>query len=841
MAYDRFLIAPINSGLETDTKPWLIPDDAFSQLNNAYVYRGRVRKRFGTLWTGTGAAAGTEAFNSRVCLNLTALGAGKGVTTNAGAAAGGTVPGLKFNIGSAFVIGSDIYTVNELGVPGDLLSSRAGASGTFNTTTGAFTFTAAEPLSTIYFYPGEPIMGLTLYEQGAITEHDAYAFDTQFVYKYQAGAWTSTWFTPLWHGSNSQFFWATNWQGANTSEIRLFVTNYNAVKSGAPGANDDPIYSYNGTTWAGFYPKFIPAGTGNYVQSCRIILSFKDRLLLLNTIETDATEAANTHHPARCRFSHNGLPFPEYPTNLGPTVAGVLAGNVGAPSYGLPWKTGVLFTIDGVTYTVVSAVAGAQPMATNGPTGGGIVYTFNVATGAFNFTGAPAGDVLFFPAGGGAWIENNYPGWDGAGWIDATTDEEIIGAEFIKDRLIVYFERSTWELAYTGNQVQPFVWQKLNTELGAISTFSLIPFDKMVLGIGINGVHACNASNVERIDSKIPLKIYDLRIANDGVYRVHGIRDYPTEVVYWTFPDVSADASSSVFPNKIMLYNYSNDTWAFNDDCFTCFGYFEQSTDDTWEDYPDTEWREADFTWSSGLIQPGSRSIIAGNQQGYIVSIEPDISRNASNMQLTDALGLTLTIINHTLQNGDFIYIEDALVDNAGVISDSTLNGNIYQVFVVDADTVLAAGAVVGGTYVGRGVVARVPRVDFRTKQLNPYNKQGKNVYLAKIDFCVEKTDTGAITVDYAPSSSNLSMIADGLATGAILGNNILETSPYLTVPLENSQDQLWHAIYFQAEGTGIQLHIYMNDAQMPNPDISMNDFQLEGMVLYTQPVGRLA
>ncbi len=67
-----------------------------------------------------------------------------------------------------------------------------------------------------------------------------------------------------------------------------------------------------------------------------------------------------------------------------------------------------------------------------------------------------------------AWLEPNQTNGpnkaEGGGFIDAATDEEIVSAEFIKDRLIVYFERSTWELAYTGNQVYPFTWQKSITE-----------------------------------------------------------------------------------------------------------------------------------------------------------------------------------------------------------------------------------------------------------------------------------------------------------------------------------------------------------------------------------------
>ena len=34
---DRFLIAPFNSGLQKNLKPWLIPDDAFEQLINAFA------------------------------------------------------------------------------------------------------------------------------------------------------------------------------------------------------------------------------------------------------------------------------------------------------------------------------------------------------------------------------------------------------------------------------------------------------------------------------------------------------------------------------------------------------------------------------------------------------------------------------------------------------------------------------------------------------------------------------------------------------------------------------------------------------------------------------------
>ena len=93
-------------------------------------------------------------------------------------------------------------------------------------------------------------------------------------------------------------------------------------------------------------------------------------------------------------------------------------------------------------------------------------------------------------------------------FIDAATTESIVSAQFLKDRLIVFFEKSTWEFVYQFNYVYPFAWQKINTELGADSTFSQIPFDKVVLGVDNIGIHACTGSNVDRIDGKIPDEVF---------------------------------------------------------------------------------------------------------------------------------------------------------------------------------------------------------------------------------------------------------------------------------------------------------------------------------------------
>ena len=756
---DRFLVGFTdgNATLQTDLRPWLIADNAFETLQNSYVFRGRLRKRFG----GTYMLPGGSQASTRFRINI---GNTPGPLNIPGTA-------TELAIGQMFSVGTDFFSVWQLGAGVTTLSTNGAITATIDSTVNpnTVTFVGAAPATAVYFYPTLPVMGLTNYEVGPINDQPSYGFDTQFAYQFIAGSgWerSGTGTTPIWHGNNLNFFWTSNWQDITDDDTILFVTNFNATVP-APAATDDPLWSFDGTTWTPFIPYFAPAGgdmeTGPFVQTCRIILPFKDRLILLNTIENDGGDdgGVNSAHTNRCRYSFNGSPF--------------------------------------------ARNAWYEPNQSD--SSGGVVDNNNLAAGA--------------------------------GFLDATTKEAIISAEFIKDRLIVFFERSTWELAYTGNQILPFVWQKINTELGSESQQSAVPFDKQILTIGNTGVHACNGANVERIDNKIPDEIFEINDSNEGVQRVAGIRDYFVEMVYWTFPALGVNPENGqVYPNRVLVYNYKNNAWAFNDDCITAWGYFEQQQDLTWAMATFT-WEETDYTWITGEEESQSRQVIAGNQQGWTFIVAPDIGRNAAVMQITNLTingdgTVTLVVINHTVMLGDYIALEN-------------LNGltgpfnTIYQVTVItDINTITVyAPDITTGTYTGGGTVTRVSNIMFKSKQWNPYAQKSQNVYLSKIDFAVFKTSDGEITIDYSPSATDISMIEDGMATQSITGNNILETFPYpaTLVPLEQVQQRLWHPIYFQTEGTCIQLNAYFSDEQISDPAIAWSDFELEAMILNCMPV----
>lgn len=729
MPYDRFLIAPFQSGQQTNVRPWIIMDDAFELLLNAYTYRGRIKKRVGSRPMNETVADELQQFNTRLRVDIG--------TTDAGGNFAGIVPGTIFKIGQAFSVGDDMFTVNALGSPVAMLSTNGAAAGTYDTATGAVTIADPFfPLADVFFYPAEPVMGLITYNQNFVNDELLIAFDTQFSYVFVAGGWQRivAVITPgsaTWTGNNAQFFWGSNYRGASTSDLLLFVTNANIA---------DNIRFVNST---GQWDTLIPVinAAGDTVRTCLLIVSFKDRLLLLNTVERIV--GVDTFFLQRCRFSQNGSPF-----------------DVDAWRQDIPGK---------------------------------------------------------------------------GGFLDAPTTEAIVSCEFLKDRLIVYFERSTWELVYTGNEILPFRWQKINTERGVESTHSIIPFDKVVMGFGSTGIHACNGINVERIDEKIPFTIFDVHNINFGPQRVAGIRDYFNEQLYWSYSSsAEVDGNNDTFPNRILQYDYLNGSWAISDDSITAFGYFQLQNDIVWQAVSE-QWQNYEDAWADPSIQQLFRTVVAGNQEGYTFLMDQGITRNSIALQITDIAApgtgvVTLGAIDHNLPNNSYIFID--FITGTGTLPN--LNGNIFQVKTLTKD-IFTIDANVAGNYTGGGIIRLVSQIFIKTKQYNFYNKAGYNLYIPEVDFLVDRTANGQITIDYVVSSSVLPLQAEAAATGTLIGTGILETTPLALKPLEVTQQRFWHVQYLQADGENIQVLMYLSPGQLLDVNIAWSDFQLHAFMFHAK------
>lgn len=280
---------------------------------------------------------------------------------------------------------------------------------------------------------------------------------------------------------------------------------------------------------------------------------------------------------------------------------------------------------------------------------------------------------------------------------DAPTQEVIIGAAFIRDLLVVYFERSTWRLRFVNNAQNPFVWERVNVELGSSSTFSAIAFDKGLMAIGNRGILISDGNDTLRFDEKIPDDIFQIRQSSNGLQRVYGIRTFRTKLCYWTYPD--AENVNGIYPDKTLVHNYETKTWSYTDDCFTCFGYFYPSSanlGDRWIDL-DQPWPEyGDRTCEVLTTHIGLETVVAGNQQGFVFQLEQTSSQNSVSLLVASIAGDFLNSPNNNLPVGtpennfqDGTWIKISGVTGTTSLDGVSLNGRNFKIAnnTLDANT----------------------------------------------------------------------------------------------------------------------------------------------------------
>lgn len=366
------------------------------------------------------------------------------------------------------------------------------------------------------------------------------------------------------------------------------------------------------------------------------------------------------------------------------------------------------------------------------------------------------------------------------GFIDVPVNEVIVSAKFYKNTLIVFFERSTWQLRYVGEYGLPFLWERISSDFGSESKNSIVLFDQGVLAVGDKAIVTSSGNDVQRIDLEIPDTVFEFNNKDDGKERVQGYRDFQKEIVYWCYSD---GGLARKFPNYVLLYNYRNNTWAIFRDNVTAFGVLNNAQGDSWDspiswDGP-TSW---DTYYPSEFL-----SVISGNQHGFIhyyqYPTDFDTTQQSEINQFLEqesayikgitrnnAANLRINLPNHNLETADIIYITGMLFVNTstGATISTNLNNRFYYVVRVDNDnfdlilwnqvsksyvgtdyTAMQYSPAPGtGTYVGGGLIALFPKMDIYTKDFNPYADKGIRFKSSYTDFQFDGTPNSFVTVN---------------------------------------------------------------------------------------------
>jgi len=873
---EKIVIGPYNKGLRTDREPFVIDDDSFPTLINAYQWRGRVKRKRGT------------SFLCRLQRNI-------GTTDGAGNAVINILP-IPIETGIvSFTIGADVFY--DPGTTADpatqTLLTNSGGSGTLNRVTGVLTITGSIALTDIIYYPSLPVMGLAELFLDSTQYPGLIAFDTIYAYDISTAVSTTAVtdvsfyknppsatypayvakvaLTPVtWNGQDYQQFFTLNYQHAlfvsngvdvpftgatigmqfqpisnisitsvgppaivditlNAASTTFVIGDFvfinevvgivginwqsgyiiavagllitvelpNATLSGAyvsggivqaltntvvPGV--DPIRWYDGNPenssglgWVNFMPPLsqepfsiqdeIPAIY--YLVGCKLMASYKDRILFLGAVIQTST---------------------------------------GNPIY---TSDTVVYCQNGTAYYTASY--------TNEPSA-----AVDTPTSTFTFTGIlTPSDETAHPA---AFFEDQ-TGF--GGFISAGTQQAITTCGQNEDTLILGFSSSLQtRFVYTGNDIIPFNFFIVSEEIGSASTFSTVNLDSGVITRGNRGFIITSQTMSKRFDLEILDQVFEIRNKDNGAERFTAQRDFINEWIYFTYTS-NQESTTSIFPNQSLQYNYRDESWGIFNESYTTYGQFNRFSGNTWATigniYP--TWADWNDPWSAGestLLQP---QIVGGNQQGFVL-VRGIGTGEGTSLTIQNITGSQLTVPNHCLAVGDYIYITGVLGTG-----DTFINDKVFSVSViVDKDNFFLNPALLGTvTYEGGGLITRMYVPQIQSKQFPTSWGISRKTRLGVQQYLFTATTVSQVTL-LIFLSQNDDVAFNVEDNSGLIYSTIVYTCPESTnlglTPVNTNlqmmaypqtgvspQRQIWHRVNTSLIGDTVQFGITLSDAQM--------------------------
>lgn len=435
------------------------------------------------------------------------------------------------------------------------------------------------------------------------------------------------------------------------------------------------------------------------------------------------------------------------------------------------------------------------------------------------------------------------------GFLDIPTSQAIMAIGFVRDNLVIYCERSTWQLRYTGRSIAPFQVERVNAELGAESTFSAVQFDTSLVGIGDKGIVQCDSFKSDRIDIKIPDLVFDFHNIENGNKRVYGIRDFQKRLAYWIYPYGQNTSDDIVFPNRRLVYNYENDSWAIFIDNFTALGNFQNLTSLTWAEAT-FSWQSANFPWiGKPALFP---DIAAGNQQGYILILDQLVT-NQNSQFISNITGnspnvTVITSPDHNLQTGQVIQISgilgtDPFLDlNSGIYGIQRVDANNFQIYEYDSTTGDFSTPQVhaSGTYLGNAEYSIRDNFIIQSKKFN-FLDSGENIQLGYIDILMDNTDSGEITMnvyaDYNTANpTNTKPNNEIPATGESDSFFNQSIPTYISNPTGSTKN--WQRVFCPTRAAFLTIEFTLSNSQL-NSSSQEQDVQIDAQIMWVRSAGK--
>ncbi len=334
----------------------------------------------------------------------------------------------------------------------------------------------------------------------------------------------------------------------------------------------------------------------------------------------------------------------------------------------------------------------------------------------------------------------------GAGQLGADTFEIMKGTNVLGDFMIINFQRSNWTIQKTGNAFNPYFFRKVPSVLGTDASFSDVSWAYEVKSVGKTGLITTDGRQSLRFDNKVPYFTEDL-IDQSEFELTYGGFDRQNEQFMFAYRS-NASPLTDITQDKVLIYNYKEETFSINDQRFSVFGQSDAGANLVMNDIDETQdssWGRMDTTeevWDKIGIEATVQKTLAGDNLGFIYQINTDFDDYLATISaITQAGNAMITIEASAYMPGDRVIFENI----GGMVE---LNGQIGTVLsrtdtslTVDLDTTLYT------PYTSGGVVSKTIQFEATMSPFNPYRKLGNKVYLSHIEFLLN-TNAGSVTVD---------------------------------------------------------------------------------------------
>lgn len=801
-SYQPFLIGQgrQKTGLFSYLESWVKPEDAYDTLLNAYVYRGSLWQREGTVLFPSNSGNGALVYQNNEIAD----------TGDTGSTYGGTLANFPL-IGTVTITaltGAGKRSSTATFGAGNRAWSTGGANlataGTINYSTGVWSITTSSavanniPIVIQYNYVptnltsntgssiNNPIMGIKTHQNAATNTQTLIVMDTR-----RASWWDSSIgvksFVPL--ETFQQILWQSNNDTTtpySTGPVATQWTNiapYSvSITDGLNTITDIPVSSTTGkfTTNQGNLNPDPPAGGGSSINYTTGVITLtlaagaansSTLYTVTGSLQGDYFTGDNTEFFNATNWQTNDdQPAYLYMTNNKDFVTLFDGTNLARPPFAIVSTDMILDTVTTVPlYPKVNDIATTldvkvyknrllflrPTLAGDSPDNQSIRWSklandvFPLAN--FNFVADIAGN---------------------GGELSAPTGDWLQAAQFIRDAIVVFFQNTTWLFRFTGNVSDLFRFDKLNGSRSTNAPYGSVAYDINATSMGAKGLISCDAVGVERYDESVIDQFLDI---NQNFFFQCFAEKFDTISQTWMlYPSVGTNSSTSDF---ILVYNFLENTWATfshnlgslvsdptQSNTLSCLGLAFTTKDLTWADFAPggyfgpngLNWSQATFAWNSYLEQDLSPSLLGGDQNGFV----------------------------YTMQDGP--------VDNHGP----------------DQSTALGIPTIV------------------QTKRLNPFIQLGEKARFGYLDVYYEVNSQVQVKFNFYINNSN----------------NIAQSNTFTFVAPPNNE-WAWKRIYLNVTGEFLQIEINSQIGAQPDGTPLYNTagtFKILGMILYAAPAGRL-